>query len=42
MPTPRMSYADERIAFDWKSLTKAETLTLEAAVLEMLSPEPAH
>ena len=42
MSTPRMSYADERIAFDWKSLTKAETLTLEAAVLEMLSPEPAH
>jgi len=41
-PTPRMSYADERIEIDWRALTRDENRTLEAAVLDMLSPEPAH
>lgn len=39
---PRTSFADERVGIDWKSLTRDEERTLDAAILGFLSPEPAH
>lgn len=39
---PRTSFADERVGIDWRSLTRDEERTLDAAILGFLSPEPAH